>query len=266
MSADTSTGAGRGFYLPEEGRADRRFTAGERMLISPDGHSARMMVVWSVNPYGAEAMGAVPDVIAVPRADLGRKLAAARARDLLTNASNALRASASTLRVDRSDWITRASEKPFVDAPWAKTRNTATAPAKSFEPFHLTGGVASVGADKRDQWVSLEAELQVERAALDEALNSRLDPHRIAARNYAQIFRKCIIESDPKRLYDLLKGVGANTPFCPTDSAPAAKDEALETALNQDLALHVAATRASNSGVDGSTCRNGCSSRTCQSS
>jgi RND superfamily putative drug exporter len=64
MSADTSTGAGRGFYLPEEGRADRRFTAGERMLISPDGRSARMMVVWSVNPYGAEAMGAVPDVIA----------------------------------------------------------------------------------------------------------------------------------------------------------------------------------------------------------
>ena len=64
MSADTSTGAGRGFYLPEEGRADRRFTAGERMLISPDGHSARMMVVWSVNPYGAEAMGAIPDLIA----------------------------------------------------------------------------------------------------------------------------------------------------------------------------------------------------------
>lgn len=64
LSADTTTGAGRGFYLPEEGRGDRRFTAGERLLISPDGHSARMMVVWAVNPYGAEAMGAVPDVIA----------------------------------------------------------------------------------------------------------------------------------------------------------------------------------------------------------
>ncbi|MGV0592759.1 MMPL family transporter [Mycolicibacterium porcinum] len=64
LSADTATGAGRGFYLPEEGRGDRRFTAGERLLISPDGHSARMMVVWAVNPYGAEAMGAVPDVIA----------------------------------------------------------------------------------------------------------------------------------------------------------------------------------------------------------
>lgn len=64
MSADTSTGAGRGFYLPEEGRSDRRLTAGEQLLISPDGRSARMMVVWAVNPYGAEAMGAVPDVIA----------------------------------------------------------------------------------------------------------------------------------------------------------------------------------------------------------
>jgi putative drug exporter of the RND superfamily len=64
LSADTATGAGRGFYLPEEGRSDRRFTAGERLLISPDGHSARMMVVWAVNPYGAEAMGTVPDVIA----------------------------------------------------------------------------------------------------------------------------------------------------------------------------------------------------------
>ncbi|MEN4401642.1 MMPL family transporter [Mycolicibacterium senegalense] len=61
---NAATGAGRGFYLPEEGRGDRRFTAGERLLISPDGHSARMMVVWAVNPYGAEAMGAVPDVIA----------------------------------------------------------------------------------------------------------------------------------------------------------------------------------------------------------
>ncbi|MUL82708.1 MULTISPECIES: MMPL family transporter [unclassified Mycolicibacterium] len=64
LSADTSTGAGRGFYLPEEGRSDRRFTAGERLLIAPDGRSARMMVVWAVNPYGAEAMGAVPDVVA----------------------------------------------------------------------------------------------------------------------------------------------------------------------------------------------------------
>ncbi|MDH6195867.1 RND superfamily putative drug exporter [Mycobacterium frederiksbergense] len=64
LSADTVTGAGRGFYLPAEGRNDRRFTAGERLLISPDGHSARMMVVWAVNPYGPEAMGAVPDVIA----------------------------------------------------------------------------------------------------------------------------------------------------------------------------------------------------------
>lgn len=64
LSADTSGGAGRGFYLPEEGRTDPRFTAGQRLLISPDGRSARMMVVWAVNPYGAEAMGAVPDVIA----------------------------------------------------------------------------------------------------------------------------------------------------------------------------------------------------------
>jgi hypothetical protein len=185
----------------------------------------------------------VPDVIAVPRADLGRKLAAARAQDLLTNAANALLASASTLRVDRKGWIARIMGRPYAEVPWAKTRTRTPNATTSLEPFHLTGGVDSVEEGKRPQWASLETELRAERAALDNALNGRLDPHREAARSYAEQFRKCINETNPKELYELLKGVGASTPFCPTEFTPDARDETLETALNEDLALHVASTQ-----------------------
>lgn len=62
LSEHTRDGAGRGFYLPPEAQSDPRFTAGQKLLISPDGRTARMMAVWAVNPYSHEALTAVPDL------------------------------------------------------------------------------------------------------------------------------------------------------------------------------------------------------------
>lgn len=67
LSANTTDGAGRGFYLPADAQKDPRFTAGEKLLISPDGRTARMMAIWAVNPYGQQAMGAVPDIVNAAR-------------------------------------------------------------------------------------------------------------------------------------------------------------------------------------------------------
>ncbi|ORX06217.1 hypothetical protein AWC30_06780 [Mycolicibacillus trivialis] len=67
LSEHTRDGAGRGFYLPEEAENDPRFAAGERLLISRDGRTARMMAVWAVNPYGHDALAAVPAVVAAAR-------------------------------------------------------------------------------------------------------------------------------------------------------------------------------------------------------
>ncbi|MEZ0362752.1 MMPL family transporter [Mycobacterium sp. pUA109] len=67
LSAHTTDGAGRGFYLPEAAQQDPRFTAGQRLLISPDGRTARMMVIWAVNPYGHPALQAVPELLAAAR-------------------------------------------------------------------------------------------------------------------------------------------------------------------------------------------------------
>lgn len=55
LSAHTSAGAGRGFYLPPQGFSDATFKAGEQLLFSGDGKTARMVVVWKANPYDAEA-------------------------------------------------------------------------------------------------------------------------------------------------------------------------------------------------------------------
>lgn len=63
LSANTTDGAGRGFYLPADAQNDPRFTAGEKLLISPDGRTARMMAIWAVNPYGQQAMSALPRLI-----------------------------------------------------------------------------------------------------------------------------------------------------------------------------------------------------------
>ncbi|OBJ72521.1 MMPL family transporter [Mycobacterium sp. 1274756.6] len=67
LSEHTRDGAGRGFYLPDAAQDDPRFAAGERLLISPDGRTARMMAVWAVNPYGHDALEAVPAVVAAAR-------------------------------------------------------------------------------------------------------------------------------------------------------------------------------------------------------
>lgn len=67
MSAATSSGAGRGFYLPPEAMKDARFVEGARLLISPDGRSARMLVTWDVNPYGSEALARSRDLAPAAR-------------------------------------------------------------------------------------------------------------------------------------------------------------------------------------------------------
>ncbi|MCF8588419.1 MMPL family transporter [Gordonia liuliyuniae] len=70
MSAATSSGAGRGFYLPPEAMENPRFVEGARLLISPDGTTARMMVTWGVNPYGPEALDRVRDLAPAAKAAL----------------------------------------------------------------------------------------------------------------------------------------------------------------------------------------------------
>lgn len=62
MSAHTTNGPGSGFYLPPQGLDDPRFVDGARLLLSPDGRSARMLVVWSVNPYSDQALNAVGQI------------------------------------------------------------------------------------------------------------------------------------------------------------------------------------------------------------
>lgn len=176
----------------------------------------------------------VPDVIAVPRADLGRKLAAARAQDLLTNAGNALAARASSLRVDRKDWIRSTTAATYAQTPWAKNHDATQKPAANFKTFEHTNTTA-----KPDQWTLLQTGLQKERAALDIALNGRLDLHRAAAAKYAAAIRRCIDETNPEALYNLLRDVSASTP---TGDASQKKDADFQTSLNEDLALHVAAT------------------------
>ena len=64
LSAGTTDGPGRGFYLPAQGLQSDRFVDGSRVLMSPDGRSARMLVVWGINPYSDEALNtaaSIPD-------------------------------------------------------------------------------------------------------------------------------------------------------------------------------------------------------------
>lgn len=58
MSAATLTGPGRGFYLPAEAMNDPRMVEGSKLLISPNGHTARMVVTWKIDPYSPEALDA----------------------------------------------------------------------------------------------------------------------------------------------------------------------------------------------------------------
>lgn len=67
LSANTTDGAGRGFYLPPQAQHDPRFTAGQQLLISPDGRTARMLAVWAVNPYSSQALQAVPRIVETAR-------------------------------------------------------------------------------------------------------------------------------------------------------------------------------------------------------
>jgi putative drug exporter of the RND superfamily len=68
LSAGTTDGPGRGFYLPEQGFTSDSFVAGARMLMSPDGKTTRMTLVWKVNPYSEEALNAAAAIPAAAQA------------------------------------------------------------------------------------------------------------------------------------------------------------------------------------------------------
>lgn len=70
MSKHTSSGPGAGFYLPPQGFTDPRFVEGSKLLISPNGKTARMLVVRSINPYGDAALSNVGKITDAARAGL----------------------------------------------------------------------------------------------------------------------------------------------------------------------------------------------------
>lgn len=55
VSTHTVGGPGAGYYLPPQGFSDKNFQAGQKLLFSADGMVARMVAVWKVNPYSAQA-------------------------------------------------------------------------------------------------------------------------------------------------------------------------------------------------------------------
>ncbi|WP_052073806.1 MMPL/RND family transporter [Rhodococcoides fascians] len=70
MSRDTSTGPGSGFYLPPSALQDQRFVTGAKLLMSPDGHVARMLVMQEGNPYSADNIATVGDISQAARNSL----------------------------------------------------------------------------------------------------------------------------------------------------------------------------------------------------
>ena len=79
LSAHTSGGPGAGFYLPPQGLTDPDFRAAEQLLFAPDGKTARLLVTWQVNPYGAEALDATRKLpVAAGEAAAGTSLAGAQ--------------------------------------------------------------------------------------------------------------------------------------------------------------------------------------------
>ncbi|MGU3499632.1 MMPL family transporter [Mycobacterium sp. C31M] len=79
LSTHTSAGPGAGFYLPAQGFSDAGFRAAERLLFAPDGHTARLLVTWAINPYSAEALDASREIApAATEAAAGTSLASAQ--------------------------------------------------------------------------------------------------------------------------------------------------------------------------------------------
>lgn len=58
LSSHTAGGPASGFYLPPQGFSDPAFRSGQDLLFSPDGKTARMLVIWKMNPYSAQALDA----------------------------------------------------------------------------------------------------------------------------------------------------------------------------------------------------------------
>ena len=62
LRAHTSAGPGTGFYLPAQGLSDTGFQEAQQLLFAPDGRTARMLVVWRINPYSDEALNATREL------------------------------------------------------------------------------------------------------------------------------------------------------------------------------------------------------------
>ncbi|MGU3292608.1 MMPL family transporter [Williamsia sp. M5A3_1d] len=98
MARDTTSGPGAGFYLPAQGLSDPRFVAGSKLLLSPTGHTARMLVIRSDNPYGHRALGDVGRV-----ADAARTAATGTVLERAEVSSTGL----ASLSADMSDQVDR---------------------------------------------------------------------------------------------------------------------------------------------------------------
>ncbi|WP_328857154.1 MMPL family transporter [Williamsia herbipolensis] len=98
MARDTTSGPGAGFYLPAQGLSDPRFVAGSRLLLSPTGHTARMLVIRSDNPYGYRALRDVGRI-----ADTARTAAAGTVLERAEVSSTGL----ASLSADMSDQVDR---------------------------------------------------------------------------------------------------------------------------------------------------------------
>lgn len=75
LGAATADGPGRGFFVPEQSLKSDPFVDGARALLSPDGKTARMLVVWKLNPYSDEALNTAAAIpLAAKAATMGTVL------------------------------------------------------------------------------------------------------------------------------------------------------------------------------------------------
>ncbi|MEZ0051043.1 RND superfamily putative drug exporter [Mycobacterium sp. MAA66] len=79
LSSHTAGGPASGFYLPPQGFSDPAFRSAQNLLFSPDGKTARMLVIWKINPYSAEALDTTRTLpVAATQAAFGTSLQGAR--------------------------------------------------------------------------------------------------------------------------------------------------------------------------------------------
>ncbi|TPJ77212.1 hypothetical protein [Mesorhizobium sp. B2-6-2] len=204
----------------------------------------------------------VPDIVAVPRAELARRLTLARARDLLEEAVSILSPEAaksiSEARVRRTLSFDTAK---LVDRPWARlptaqeleiikkpapanasspsSEQNAKSDRATYEPFQY----GEVPSDK--QWLLLKQHLQEERGWLDAALGEKLKPHRMAAVNIAQSSQSCAASADPDAVLAALREMRSDEKVTDIDSVAnqcVDKDDKFQQKLDDDTAVQSAST------------------------